>query len=846
MPRPGDAVWTQYGAGVVVEAKESAFVVRLWRRPGQSLASAARAILRPEAVLEVLPVVPGMVSEWDGSRVMVESYSAVDQTFTVTVLDQQDPSKSSHVVPRSELKASRATKFAPLLETLMVRGDGVATMAATHLSSLSTSAAPVVNTNASIDQITAKAQELAPQADESLHQVLKLVKDEELTVLLRQCQDRLQQLVSQKDLASSTQQALEQAGIVFQVDERQEQALQAVQKLLNNPTTKELPQQLTQALDSLASSARSDPSLRELMELVSEKTTEWQMATGKVLQTRSAGLFLEGAGRLQARALALLQKQQWAGDLLSGLTKSFTEGDAALARLKSIELGENVKRRLVEAIEVRSESIGGLDGIIAGALSKGDGSDIKGLLNGLQTSASSAATNANETLLSVLSQRSTYRDVALLRIESVLCDLESQFDGELSPEDIAALARGEGGTAKLFEPIAKRAMTQIDKQLEVAENQVDDKTVLEVLSRVRKLMSGELTVSAVSDDVASLLNDDKIVAASETIVVHSENVLDALEGVSTHKAFNDAIQIAEKAGITKDTVMKELEKLDVNAMIDTAGTAVSDDKARRRLISTATDAALDFVLKVLPSMPVPPFEGVKDGLLYQISNLSMEGFKVRKEDIQIELAGLRATKRRRSSVVEVANGLNEIPQIQSTPSLESMESTESIVEVEESGKRVKATELLIIDIRHISALLDGAKWGFEQTYLPYLKGEGTANVRMSEGSIRLQFELRRRRKAGDPEAPFEPVLCLHDRACTIGGVDLNLDGEGRLTWVLNKLASIFKGPLRDYVVRTIVNVLTSRSGWILERLNSVLTPYWDLILKTAKLSLVSRALSLIP
>ena len=53
-------------------------------------------------------------------------------------------------------------------------------------------------------------------------------------------------------------------------------------------------------------------------------------------------------------------------------------------------------------------------------------------------------------------------------------------------------------------------------------------------------------------------------------------------------------------------------------------------------------------------MPVPPLDGVKDGLVYHISNLSMEGFKVRKEDIQIELAGIRATKKASVSVAPQA------------------------------------------------------------------------------------------------------------------------------------------------------------------------------------------------
>jgi hypothetical protein len=52
---------------------------------------------------------------------------------------------------------------------------------------------------------------------------------------------------------------------------------------------------------------------------------------------------------------------------------------------------------------------------------------------------------------------------------------------------------------------------------------------------------------------------------------------------------------------------------------------VTDENKRLDMISSLMDSALDFFLRILPSMPIPPFEGIKDGLLYNISNLSMEG-----------------------------------------------------------------------------------------------------------------------------------------------------------------------------------------------------------------------------
>lgn len=801
------------------------------------------------------------------------------------------------VTPDQLASTAPSAKFYPVLESLMARAEQVASATnqllrsektkrlvdstgkaiqegvekiATTMRSESTSSSA---TAAPLENLASSVEKAAPEIEENIKQVMTMVKDEEISVLLEKCRDRLEQLAS-TDLSAATRMALEKTGIRIHLESSdgnemssfsqsmgasRKAALSALRELLKqaelddlDKVRGDLTQNFTVAFDSLSKAAKSDRGLNEMFESITEKTTAWQEATGRLMTTRSASLFLEGASRIQARAAAIFGNGQFQvlGEIGSKLTKSFTEGDAALARLKSIELGEAVKCRLVEAIEVRSESMGGLDGIIAGALSTvkssgGPGNRLQDMLKNLQRNASSATVDAHETLIAVLSSQSTYRDQALQRLELALCDLGDQIGDDLAPDEIAAIVRGEGGTAMIFEPIARRAMQQIEKQLDAAESQVKDATVLEVLKRVRKIMSGELTLTAIMDDIVNALNDDKIVAAGESIVQQSEQVLDAIEGVSANKAVADAMQMAEKAGITKEAVMREFEKLNVDGLLGVAEKAVTDEKARRKLLSSATDTALDFLLRILPSMPVPPFEGVKDGLVYHISNLSMKGFRVKKEDIQIELAGMRATRRPKGpkmrNVPTPDNSNDEFPEIRQSYS---GDSANGELDFQEIRKSVKATELLIIDIQNTSAVLDNAVWNFEQTYLPYLKGGGIANVKMSGGSIRLQFELRKCRKEktdGNESPEWEPVLCLHDRSCTISDVDLSLEGDGKITWLLNKIAAIFKSPLRDYVVSTIVKVLSSRSGWILERLNKILSPYWELILRTAQLQMVGIA-----
>ena len=514
-------------------------------------------------------------------------------------------------VPSTDLKPAASAKFYPLLQELIKRGEQTAAVTAdflqqkevTHVVEKATkftqhqskkvlSKAKDLNAENSVDGVATKVKDVVNE--EEVQQLMTMIKDEDLTVLLQKGKERLEQLV-QKDVPEATQLALEKTGIRVVSDDGESQspyieaihqsrklALQAMERVLAQAQVDTndleairdtLGDNFNTMFDSLTEAAKSDRTLSMIFNTINEKTADWQEMTGRLMQTRSASLFLEGASRIQARAKNLFSKDQlqWAGEIGSKFTKAFTEGDAAVARLKSVELGDGVRNRLVQAIEVRSESLGGLDGIIAGALTsmKGgkSGEQMKDMLTNLQGRATAATKDTHETLISVLARRSEYRDVALLKVEQVLCDLESQFGEDLSPQDIAAIASGEGGTAKLFEPIAKRAAKEIEKQLDAAEASVSDEAIIDVLKHVRKIVSGELTLTAVMDEVVHILNDDAVVAAGENLVKQGEQVLDAIEGVSGNKVVDDVMKVAERAGITKDTVMEGIESLDVNELL---------------------------------------------------------------------------------------------------------------------------------------------------------------------------------------------------------------------------------------------------------------------------------------
>jgi len=906
---PGEILLTRYGVVTVLQQPERAspapaandvFLCSIWRIPGQSVASEATATLRVSSIVRRgLPAAPGMivVVEGEGGEEvdwMVMSYSAESDTYE---LKARDGTRMSHVAA-SALPPSKAAKVAPLLHQLMRRADE-----ASHRARIFLGSAPVKELTSNLEQ---KASDLATKAanvaattrasaagqdngdlearggqvtsdlraevearmpdGQEIRAIYDMLKDEELTVLLEKAQAKLRQLVDD-ELPKATEAALKTAGIevdlarptspmgageggktffsTTMMEQSREKALKAINSVLAKQGAtgdvtsikQEMAQQFGTMFDSLAEAAGSDHTLNSIFERLNEKTSEWQAISGRLLQTRSVSVFMEGTARLRKRAQDMFFSEGGSSGLK--LTKAFTEGDVAVARLKTLELGDAVRSRLVGAIEMRSESEGGLDGMIANAMKslttdeeslpfvpsaaaanvKEIQSDLRNKISGLQDTADRQARQSKESLISMIAQKSLYRDLALMKIEQNLVDLESHFD--LSAEEMAEMASGEGGTAALLQPLARRAGAEIEKQLNSIEASVSkdgsDDTASAILSHIRRIVSGDMSISGLVDEVTDLLNNETLAVAGENLLTRGESILDAFEGRSGNKTIDDVVAAAEKAGITKSVVIERMQSIDVDSVLDTASSAATDEDARRELLSTATDQALDFLLNILPSMPVPPFDGVKDGVVYHLSNLSLEGFKVRKEDIGVSIAGIRAGK-----------GSDLISNIDDSKS-----------------KAAIARELLTIDVGNISATLDNAAWNFEQTYLPYLKGGGLADSKLWEGSIKLQFELKKQRKTNESSAEggggWEPRLCLSKRFVSIGEVELKLQGDGKLTWILNKLAEMFKTSLRDYCVSVIASAILKRSGWLLEKLNTHLSPYWPVILRTARLDMEDLA-----
>ncbi len=270
------------------------------------------------------------------------------------------------------IATAKCAKFYPLIDELINRGNAAAEVAKTSLKQnpklmqiaekISTGSKDSEDGKtkneseekapSSEDKIKDKVTDVAEKASESLkkvapdeekvNEIYKMLKDEELTVLLKNGRKRLRQLVS-GGLTESTHDALKAMGLEIQgegfdegvmtsaANEARRNALDALDEIFENNFEMNL-ESVQETLgdtfgvmfDSMITAAKSDGALGQIMEEIREKTSEWQKETGRLLSTKSSGLFMEGAQRLQARMGNLLSPKQLAMVEKSGadLTKA--------------------------------------------------------------------------------------------------------------------------------------------------------------------------------------------------------------------------------------------------------------------------------------------------------------------------------------------------------------------------------------------------------------------------------------------------------------------------------------------------------------------------------------------
>jgi len=247
-------------------------------------------------------------------------------------------------------------------------------------------------------------------------------------------------------------------------------------------------------------------------------------------------------------------------------------------------------------MELHAATRGGLDGMIATALTKINDTtttidgDLKHLITSLQSIANSKTQSTNEALLTLLSQRSAYREIVLLKLEHALLDINdhllSIFGTSLSIQTILNVVTTQESTSAIFDPITKKITVEILAQLDELEETIEHPTALAVIGHVRSGLISSQEEGKTGDfenpisKVMGVLNDESTVAMGQNMVEKGEQILDQIESTSKSKHFGSIVSSVRQAGITEDTLINSLQQINVDEIMSSVDDLVNDDQAR--------------------------------------------------------------------------------------------------------------------------------------------------------------------------------------------------------------------------------------------------------------------------
>ena len=199
-------------------------------------------------------------------------------------------------------------------------------------------------------------------------------------------------------------------------------------------------------------------------------------------------------------------------------------------------------------------------------------------------------------------------------------------------------------------------------------------------------------------------------------------------------------------------VLETIQTLDAESAVKEAEHLATDVQAREVFIKRVNDAALAFLLRHLPAMPVPDVEEENDNLRYKVANLNLSNLVIKEENV----------------VVEVATGSS------SKVNLKGSEEVEP-----------DPTSLFALKATRIQARFEDLQWAVTQKSFPYLEAEGRADVIVEDAQVSLALCVRR---APGVAGGLEPKVALTRCDVKIASLDLTMEEHG-LSWVFNALAA---------------------------------------------------------
>ncbi len=239
--------------------------------------------------------------------------------------------------------------------------------------------------------------------------------------------------------------------------------------------------------------------------------------------------------------------------------------------------------------------------------------------------------------------------------------------------------------------------------------------------------------------------------------------------------------VANKDALER-AVSNTMEQIDAPRLVELSEKAWEDEDARSELFLKISDVFLEFLLKSLPAVAIPPISGVDDDVAYTIDGLDMSGFVIEKENVNLYIC------------------------------------TKEDVEQEDWDGTV-----LRINATDMRAEFAKVMWSYRQNYFPYMSGQGLASATIQDVDLELSFKLVKETKLIDTKndnsynnnnnndtssikQTLVPRLVLASNTLSMAEIELNEKGS-TIGWVYNMLLGLFADVVKRYIILNVTEAL---------------------------------------
>jgi hypothetical protein len=911
----GSCIMTKYGSGVLLQYRrvDDLFVVRLWQPFGEG--SATAYMTRADIVCKLAastgirvstPLGEGFVSA------VLRRGNENGQTFYIYNVSlhygaaymnaQSITCKEASVVPAADFLTSQMSRSSRLMQGVQERyGSG----AVAALEPLRQSWEKISKGGSSVtDILKERSRQLQDKLrgldTKSLEERLRdrvaqeVADREHIESLLAEGKRRVAELIEsaekRDELTQETRSTLQgylklgMSQVDGAVARLQEEASDEEKLLIAEVVHAK--EDLEKSLTVMKDIARSDPVLKDIYEKIGDASAKAKSRTHDIeeelKQTAAVQTLTEGAQAFSQKLDAILvtpessRLKELGSRVLSSIGKQGEE--------KGRELFDGVKSRVMSKLaqeEHNSSVMQSVEARIMEELNKwkqGQYQDVSSKVNeslstvsfllGVIGEGSAQAPSSKEVLSAALSRYSISRDFAAspkaFMWRKLLAALVAMKEKEEQMKGVGVTLTGEEFVRQFRVPpdvAARRALStyarpRVAQLTKFIDSKLDPKyadAAAPITALANDIASGRFDLDVAVKAAKDSLNSKGMALVAAEMLKQGDKVVGALEAFSN----SDTVQLAMIRLQDMDiesTLGDTIKKFDSNKALNLAEGVLTNAEARSQLVNETKDRVLEFLLENLPTMTVPDIQGVKDDVQFAITGLDMSGFKLRKEDVK----------------VEVGSSLKE--------------------------------ELFSCTAVGIGAKFARVRWKYEQLYFPYLSGSGLADANVINASVRLGLKLVRVPKGlvravrgsstdmlaaatAEDEAAFyrmfpklrgpveairngianladaqrqiaggsspsaaasasaaggnaasiwseyadwEPVLVLSSKVIAMESLQLNIE-DSSLSWLYNLLASVFSGLIREYVCTSLRDVVSAHSAMLLGSVNSVASKNWAAI-----------------